>query len=34
MRSFAKNFTKGIVRSNPTFVLMLGLCPTLAVSTS
>ena len=34
MSSFAKNFTKGIVRSNPTFVLMLGLCPTLAVSTS
>lgn len=34
MSSFGKNFTKGIVRSNPTFVLMLGLCPTLAVSTS
>ena len=34
MRSFWKNFTKGIVRSNPTFVLLLGLCPTLAVSTS
>jgi len=34
MSSFAKNFTKGVVRSNPTFVLLLGLCPTLAVSTS
>ncbi len=34
MSSFGKNFTKGIVRSNPTFVLMLGLCPALAVSTS
>ena len=34
MSSFVKNFTKGIVRSNPTFILMLGLCPTLAVSTS
>ncbi len=34
MSSFGKNFTKGIIRSNPTFILMLGLCPTLAVSTS
>jgi Na+-translocating ferredoxin:NAD+ oxidoreductase subunit E len=34
MNSFGKNFLKGIVRSNPTFVLLLGLCPTLAVSTS
>jgi electron transport complex protein RnfE len=34
MSSFGKNFLKGIVRSNPTFVLLLGLCPTLAVSTS
>ncbi|HDL85420.1 MAG TPA: electron transport complex subunit E [Candidatus Acetothermia bacterium] len=34
MSSFEKNFRRGIVRSNPTFVLMLGLCPTLAVSTS
>jgi len=29
-----KEFTKGVVRENPTFVLMLGLCPTLAVTTS
>ena len=27
-------FTKGIVKENPTLVLMLGLCPTLAVTTS
>ena len=27
-------FTKGIIKENPTFVLMLGLCPTLAVTTS
>jgi len=32
--SLTKNFTNGIVRSNPTFILLLGLCPTLAVSTS
>ncbi len=29
-----KEFTKGIFRRNPVFVLLLGLCPTLAVSTS
>ena len=29
-----KEFTKGIVRQNPTFVLMVGLCPTLATSGS
>lgn len=34
MHSFGKNFVKGIVRANPTFILLLGLCPTLAVSTS
>jgi electron transport complex protein RnfE len=34
MSSFGKNFVRGIVRSNPTFILLLGLCPTLAVSTS
>jgi len=27
-------FLKGIVKENPTFVLLLGLCPTLAVSVS
>ena len=34
MSPFVKNLTNGIVRSNPTFILLLGLCPTLAVSTS
>src|SRR3990167_1942568 len=29
-----KEFLKGIFKENPTFVLVLGLCPTLAVSTS
>ena len=29
-----KEFTKGITMENPTFGLVLGLCPTLAVSTS
>jgi H+/Na+-translocating ferredoxin:NAD+ oxidoreductase subunit E len=28
------DFTKGIVKENPALVLMLGLCPTLAVTTS
>jgi len=31
---FFKEFAKGIILSNPVFVLALGLCPTLAVSTS
>jgi len=29
-----KEFLKGLVKENPTFVLVLGLCPTLAVSVS
>jgi len=29
-----KNFTKGFIKENPVFVLLLGLCPTLGVSTS
>lgn len=29
-----KEFLKGIIKENPTFVLVLGLCPTLAVSVS
>lgn len=28
------NFTKGLIRENPTFVLVLGMCPTLGVSSS
>jgi electron transport complex protein RnfE len=27
-------FTKGIIKENPTFVLMLGMCPTLGTTTS
>lgn len=34
MKTFVKEFLKGIIRENPTFVLVLGLCPTLAVSVS
>ena len=29
-----KNFTNGLVKENPTFVQLLGMCPTLAVTTS
>ena len=28
------NFTKGLIRENPIFVLVLGMCPTLATTTS
>lgn len=34
MKRLLKEFTKGITIENPTFALVLGLCPTLAVSTS
>ena len=34
MKKYFSEFLKGIVKENPTFVLALGLCPTLAVSTS
>ena len=34
MKILIKEFTKGITFENPTFGLVLGLCPTLAVSTS
>ncbi|MFA6217918.1 MAG: electron transport complex subunit E [Candidatus Omnitrophota bacterium] len=34
MKQLIKEFTKGITIENPTFGLVLGLCPTLAVSTS
>ena len=34
MKRFFKEFLKGIIKENPTFVLVLGLCPTLAVSVS
>src|SRR6056297_3070403 len=29
-----KEFSKGIIKENPVFVMLLGLCPTLAVTTS
>lgn len=32
MKKLINEFLKGIIRENPTFVLVLGLCPTLAVS--
>lgn len=32
MKKYFQEFIKGIIRENPTFVLVLGLCPTLAVS--
>ena len=32
--SFKQDFTRGIFAENPTFRLILGMCPTLAVSTS
>ena len=28
------NLTRGILRENPTFVMLLGMCPTLGVTTS
>ncbi|MDP3731711.1 MAG: electron transport complex subunit E [Candidatus Omnitrophota bacterium] len=34
MKKLIREFTKGITVENPTFALVLGLCPTLAVSTS
>jgi electron transport complex protein RnfE len=34
MNSIKERLLNGIVKENPTFVLMLGMCPTLAVTTS
>ncbi len=34
MKKLIHEFLKGIIKENPTFVLALGLCPTLAVSVS
>lgn len=31
-QSVSQNFFKGIIKENPTFVMMLGMCPTLAVT--
>ena len=30
----AERLQNGIIKENPTFILMLGMCPTLAVTTS
>lgn len=32
--NFVKELSKGIIKDNPIFVLVLGMCPTLAVTTS
>lgn len=32
--SYKENFWKGVIRENPVFVLLLGLCPTLGVTSS
>jgi electron transport complex protein RnfE len=32
--SMLKEFTKGLIKENPTFVLVLGTCPTLAVTSA
>ena len=32
--NLSREFTKGLIRENPTFRLVLGTCPTLAVTTS
>lgn len=32
--SQVKNFTKGFIKENPVFVLLLGMCPTLGVTSS
>ena len=34
MNNCSERLYNGIVKENPTFVLMLGMCPTLAVTTS
>ena len=34
MNREGERLINGIVKENPTFVLMLGMCPTLAVTTS
>lgn len=34
MKRYLGEFLKGIIKENPTFVLILGLCPTLAVSST
>ena len=31
--SYMKEFTKGLLKENPTLVTLLGMCPTLAITT-
>lgn len=32
--NYLKTLTNGLMKENPTFVLMLGMCPTLGTTTS
>ena len=32
--NYFKTITNGLIKENPTFVLMLGMCPTLGTTTS
>lgn len=34
MNKYTERLYNGLIQENPTFVLMLGMCPTLAVTTS
>ena len=34
MNKYIERIYNGVIKENPTFVLMLGMCPTLAVTTS
>ena len=34
MNKYVERIYNGVAKENPTFVLMLGMCPTLAVSTA
>ena len=33
-KSIMHEFTKGLIKENPTLVTLLGMCPTLAITTS
>ena len=34
MNKYVERIYNGIVKENPTFIMMLGMCPTLATTTS
>ena len=34
MKAYWERIYNGVVKENPSFILMLGMCPTLAVTTS